>query len=198
MTNAKANRGKNLTVLSFDTAMDWEKWLASNYDTSTGVWLKISKKDVAQFSLTYAEALNVALCYGWIDGQKKSGDESAWFQKFTPRGSRSGWSKKNTEHVSRLIKAGRMKPSGVAAVEAAKIDGRWQSAYDSQRASKIPEDFLEALAQDKKAQVFFETLDKANRYSIAYRLQTAKKPETRAKRMQAILEMMSNGKKFHP
>jgi uncharacterized protein YdeI (YjbR/CyaY-like superfamily) len=198
MTKVRAKKEIESPILSFKTASQWEKWLEKNHDTSAGTWLKIQKKDSGQPSLTYADALDAALCYGWIDGQKKSGDDHSWLQKFTPRSSKSGWSKKNTEHVERLTKAGRMKPAGLAAVKAAKSDGRWEAAYDSQRNSKIPEDFLEALGRDKKAQAFFESLNKTNLYSIVYRLQTAKKPETREKRMKAILEMMAKGKKFHP
>jgi uncharacterized protein YdeI (YjbR/CyaY-like superfamily) len=142
--------------------------------------------------------LDQALCYGWIDGQKKAYDEYSWLQKFTPRRAQSGWSKINTEHAERLIKNGQMQQAGLEAVEAAKADGRWQTAYDSPRNASVPEDFLKALAKNKKAKAFFETLNKANIYSIVYRLQTAKKPETREKRMQLILAMMDRGEKFHP
>lgn len=189
---------KESPIKSFETAAQWEKWLAKNHAISDGVWLRIPKKDSGLPSLTYAEALDAALCYGWIDGQKRSNDHHSWLQRFTPRSLKSGWSKRNTEHVERLTKAGRMRPAGVAAVEAAKRDGRWKAAYDSQGNSKIPEDFLKELSRDKRAQAFFNSLNKANLYSITYRLHTAKKPETREKRMKTILEMMSKGKKFHP
>lgn len=193
-----ASQSKRLPIKSFETAAKWDSWLAKNHDSSAGVWLQLQKNNLDRQALTYAEALDVALCYGWIDGQKKANDDHSWLQKFTPRSPKSGWSKKNTEHVKRLTKAGRMKPSGLATVEAAKNDGRWKAAYDSQANSKVPEDFLKALSRDPKSLAFFSSLNKANLYSIAYRLQTAKKPETREKRMKTILEMMAKGKKFHP
>jgi uncharacterized protein YdeI (YjbR/CyaY-like superfamily) len=197
-TKTKADQDKELQIMSFESAKNWERWLARNQELSSGVWLRIQKKDSGRQSLSYAEALDVALCYGWIDGQKKPNDDQSWLQKFTPRGPKSGWSKKNTEHVERLTTAGKMKPAGLAAVEAAKKDGLWKAAYNSQGNSKIPEDFLNALGRDKKAEAFFNSLNKANLYSIAYRLQTAKNPETRERRMRAILEMMAEGKKFYP
>jgi uncharacterized protein YdeI (YjbR/CyaY-like superfamily) len=184
-------------VLSLKSAKAWETWLKLNHTRLSCVWLRIPKKGSAENSLTYAEALDVALCYGWIDGQKKRYDESSWLQKFTPRRPGSNWSKKNTEHAERLIRAGRMKSAGQAEIEAAKKDGRWNTAYDSPSSATIPEDFLKALRKNKKAEAFFKTLNKTNLYSIAYRLQTAKTPETREKRMKAILEMMAKGEKFH-
>jgi uncharacterized protein YdeI (YjbR/CyaY-like superfamily) len=186
-----------LSIMSFESAKHWERWLVKNHKLSRGVWLRIQKKEDRK-SLAYSEALDAALCYGWIDGQKKSDNDRSWLQKFTRRGAKSGWSKRNREHVERLTKAGKMKPAGLAAVKAAKNDGRWRAAYDSQANSKIPKDFLEALGRDKNAQAFFNSLNKANLYSIAYRLQTPKKAETREKRMRTILEMMAQGKKFHP
>jgi uncharacterized protein YdeI (YjbR/CyaY-like superfamily) len=184
-------------LLSLGSAKQWEAWLKLNHARSSGVWLCIQKKGSTEKSLTYAEALDVALCYGWIDGQKKRHDENSWLQKFTPRRPRSGWSKKNTEHAERLIRAGKMKPSGLAEIEAAKKDGRWKADYDSPSNAVIPEDFLKALKRNKKAEAFFQSLNKANLYAIAYRLQTAKTPETREKRMKMILEMMAKGEKFH-
>ena len=197
-TRTKADQDKELQIMSFESAKYWERWLARNHESSNGVWLEIQKQGSGRPSLTYAEALDVALCYGWIDGQKKPNDDRSWLQRFTRRGPKSRWSKKNTEHVKRLTKAGKMQPSGLAAVESAKKDGLWETAYDSQGNATIPEDFLEALGRDKKAEAFFKSLNKANLYSITYRLQTAKKPETREKRMREILEMMAKGKKFHP
>src|SRR5262249_31141722 len=146
----------------------------------------------------HAEALDQALCYGWIDGQLKPCDERSWLQKFTPRRARSGWSKVNIGHAERLIKTGQMAGVGLAAVGAAKADGRWQAAYDSPRNAAPPEDFLNALARDKKAKTSFKSLNRANVYAIVYRLQTAKKQETREKRMKKILHMMRRGEKFHP
>jgi uncharacterized protein YdeI (YjbR/CyaY-like superfamily) len=188
----------SMQILHFTTSLDFRRWLAKNHVKSEGLWLRISKKGAGEKSLTYAEALDQALCYGWIDGQKKPFDELSWLQKFTPRRSKSGWSKLNTQHVERLTKAGAMTPAGLKAVEAAKVDGRWEAAYASPKNAVPPEDFLKALAANKKAKAFFETLNKANVYSIVYRLQTAKKPETREKRLKMILAMMEEGKAFHP
>jgi uncharacterized protein YdeI (YjbR/CyaY-like superfamily) len=165
---------------------------------STGVWLRIYKKASGTASVTYAEALDVALCHGWIDSQKRPKDALSWLQRFGPRRARSGWSRINTRHAERLIEAGEMKPAGLREVEAAKADGRWQRAYDSPGAATVPADFLQELSRNKKAKAFFEGLNKANTYAIAYRLQTAKKPETREKRMKSILAMMARGEKFHP
>lgn len=185
-----------INLISPKSAKAWEAWLKINHSRSNGVWLCIQKRESAKKSLTYAEALDAALCYGWIDGQKNRHDKNSWLQKFTPRRPRSGWSKKNTEHANRLIQAGKMKPSGLAEIEAAKKDGRWKAAYDSPSNASIPEDFLKALSRNKKAEAFFKTLNKANLYSISYRLQTAKTPKTREKRMKTILAMMANGEKF--
>lgn len=187
-----------MQILHFKTSVDFRHWLEKNHVSSDGLWLRISKKNAGEKSLTYAEALDEALCYGWIDGQKKPFDEQSWLQKFTPRRSRSGWSKLNTRHVERLTKAGAMTPAGLEAVRAAKADGRWEAAYASPRNAGPPEDFLKELSKNKKAKTFFETLNKANVYSIVYRLQTAKNPETREKRMKVILAMMEQGKAFHP
>jgi uncharacterized protein YdeI (YjbR/CyaY-like superfamily) len=187
----------DLPIISFKSLKEWASWLARNHAASTGIWLRLFKKDSGVVSVTYAGALDEALCYGWIDGQLDKYDEKSWLRKFTPRRPKSIWSRKNMEHVKRLTAAGKMKPAGLKEVEAAKKDGRWKRAYDSPSAMQVPEDFLKALAKHQKAKAFFETLNKANTYAIAWRLQTAKKPETRAKRMQAILEMLARGEKFH-
>jgi uncharacterized protein YdeI (YjbR/CyaY-like superfamily) len=184
-------------ILSFQSSAALRKWLSANHDRSAGIWLQIFKKDSGQASVTYAEALDEALCFGWIDGQKQKHDDLSWLQKFTPRRTRSGWSKINTQHIERLNRHGRMQPPGHAQIEAAKADGRWQAAYDSPSKSTIPEDFLAELNKDKKAKAFFASLNKANLYAIAYRLQTAKKPETRQKRMATILAMLAKGEAFH-
>jgi len=184
-------------VRAFRTAAAYRKWLTANHRQSEGIWLRIFKKDSGTTSVTYAEALDEALCYGWIDGQKQKHDDESWLQKFTPRRARSGWSKVNTQHAERLIQAGRMRAAGQAQVDAAKQDGRWQAAYDSPSKAAVPDDFLAALRKNAQAQAFFDSLNKANRYAIAYRLQTAKKPETRQKRMEMILGMMANGEAFH-
>lgn len=187
----------DLPILSFKSQKDWSSWLAKNHVKSSGVWLRLFKKDSGVASVTYAEALDEALCYGWIDGQLDRYDEKSWLRKFTPRRPKSVWSKRNIDHVNRLVQAGKMKPAGLQEVEAAKADGRWGRAYDSPSAMQVPDDFLKKLSRDKKAKAFFETLNKANTYAIAWRLQTAKKPETRAKRMQALLEMLRRGEKIH-
>ena len=193
-------RKENKTVLpvrSFVSATDFEKWLEKNHARSRGLWLRFFKKSVSKKSLRHADALDVALCYGWIDGQLKKFDEISYLHKFTPRGAKSVWSKVNGEHIERLEKEGRMRPGGLAAVAAAKNDGRWDKAYASPGNMEMPADFLKALAKDKKAKTFFDALNRANRYSIAWRLQTARKPETRQKRMGAIIAMLSRKEKFH-
>jgi uncharacterized protein YdeI (YjbR/CyaY-like superfamily) len=184
-------------VLSPKSVKEWEAWLKVSHAQSNGIWLHIQKKGSSEKSPTYAEALDVALCYGWIDGQKNRHDESSWLQRFTPRRPKSAWSKKNTEHAERLIQAGKMKSAGYVEVEAAKKDGRWKAAYDSSSNANIPEDFLKALKRNKRAEAFFKSLNKTNLYSIAYRLQTTKTPEIREKRMKMILKMMAKGEKFH-
>ena len=184
-------------MMEFPSQKDWHQWLSKNHSTLEGVWLKFHKKHSGLKSINYAEAVEEALCFGWIDGQAKPLDGNAWLQKFTPRRSKSIWSKRNTERVIQLIEEGRMKPAGLKEIEAAKSDGRWQKAYDSPVNMTAPDDFLKQLNKNKKAKQFFESLNKTNKYAINWRLQTAKKQETREKRMKAILEMLSNGEKFH-
>ena len=186
-----------LPIIAFNSPKAWASWLAQNHKKSSGLWLRLFKKGSGVASVTYAEALDEALCYGWIDGQLNKYDEKSWLRKFTPRRPKSVWSKKNIAHIDRLTRAGKMKSAGRKEVEAAKADGRWKRAYDSPSAMQIPADFLKALSQDKKAKAFFATLNKANTYAIAWRLQTAKRPETRAKRLQAILAKLKKGEKFH-
>ena len=181
----------------FTSAVLWRRWLDANHATSGGIWLRIYKKDSGKKTVTYAEALDDALCYGWIDGQKNKGDENSWLQKFTPRRPRSLWSKKNCEHATRLIKTKRMAASGQKEVDAAKKDGRWDKAYDAASSMEIPTDFLRELKKNKRALSFFEALNRANVFAIVWRLQTAKKPEARIKRMDLILKMMRDGKRFH-
>jgi uncharacterized protein YdeI (YjbR/CyaY-like superfamily) len=193
----KTLQEKDLEIINFKSPKEFEKWLSKNYNSEKGIWLRFFKKDSEIKSLTYKEAVEEALCYGWIDGQAKSYDEKSWIQKFTPRRKKSIWSKINTERIEQLIKLGKMKPSGLKEVEEAKADGRWEKAYDSPSEMTIPNYFLKELSKNKKAKVFFETLNKTNKYSIAWRLQTAKKPETRQKRIQIILDMLSRGEKFH-
>ena len=186
-----------METLSFKTAAEFRNWLKKNHSESSGIWLRIFKKDADVQTITYAQALDEALCYGWIDGQKKGQDSQSWLQRFTPRKPGSVWSKKNTEHVERLIKSKKMMPAGLREVNAAKKDGRWKRAYASSSTAKMPEDFLKVLGKHKKAKAFFETLNKTNLFSIYYRLTTAKKPETRDKRMKDIIEMLAAGTKFH-
>lgn len=185
-----------METMSFISPRAFRAWLAKNHRSSAGIWLRIYKKDSGVATVTYAEALDQALCYGWIDGQKQPGDQQSWLQKFTPRRPNSGWSKNNTKHAERLIKSGAMTAAGLKEVEGAKADGRWQTAYDAFGSSAVPDDFVKELGRNKKAKAFFATLNKTNLYSIVYRLQTAKKPETRAKRMQAIIAKLSRGEKF--
>jgi uncharacterized protein YdeI (YjbR/CyaY-like superfamily) len=186
-----------LPVLPFSTPLKWERWLEKNHAKSDGIWIRLYKKDSGIPSINHAQALEEALCFGWIDGQGKSYDAASYLQKFTPRRARSIWSKRNIEHIARLDKAGKMRPAGWKEVEAAKADGRWERAYDSPANMVMPEDFLKQLSKNKKSVAFFDTLSKTNKYAIAWRLQTAKKTETREKRMKAILEMLRNGEKFH-
>ena len=187
-----------LPTLPFENKKKWADWLARQHDKSAGVWLKLAKKDSRIPSVTYEEALDVALCYGWIDGQKKGFDDKYWLQKFTPRGPKSIWSKINTEKAERLIASGEMKPSGLKAVEAAKQDGRWGAAYSSQKNISVPEDFQSALDKNRIAKAFFATLNSANRYAILFRITTARKPETRTKRIQQFVEMLERGEKLYP
>jgi uncharacterized protein YdeI (YjbR/CyaY-like superfamily) len=184
-------------VFSFATPKEWENWLSRNCKRQEGLWLRFFKKDSGVKSVTYDEALDGALCYGWIDGQLKPSDAKSWLRKFTPRRAKSPWSKRNIEHVERLTKAGRMKPSGLQEVQAAKTDGRWKNAYDPGSSMKLPAEFLRRLSRNRNAKDFFATLNKANVYAIGWRLQTAKRPETREKRMKDILAMLSKGEKFH-
>ena len=186
-----------LKIVSFKSLAKWELWLAKNHAKSEGVWLRLFKKDASAKTVSYTEALDGALCYGWIDGRKEKFDAASWLQRFTPRRPKSIWSKRNIEHTERLIKAKRMRAAGLHQIESAKEDGRWGAAYDAPSESKVPEDFLKALGKYKKAKMFFETLNKANLYSISWRLQTAKKPETREKRIKTIIEMLEKGDKFH-
>ncbi len=182
----------------FKSPAEFRRWLAKSHAQSDGIWLRIYKKGASEPSVTYAQALDQALCYGWIDGQKQKFDQDSWLQRFTPRRSRSGWSKINTQHAERLMKSGQMTPTGLKAIEAAKLDGRWKAAYDSPGNAVPPDDFLRELSKNRKARAFFETLNKRNTYAIVYRLQTAKKPETRTKRIQQFVAMLARNEKLHP
>jgi uncharacterized protein YdeI (YjbR/CyaY-like superfamily) len=186
-----------LPILAFDGPDAWAAWLEEEHASSKGIWLKLAKKGSGIPSVTYAEALEVALCHGWIDGQKRSHDASAWLQKFTPRGKRSIWSKVNREKALALIESGRMRPAGLEEVERAQRDGRWEAAYDSQSTATMPGDLAEVLEQSPKAKAFFATLDSANRYAILFRVQTAKKAETRVRRIEQLVQMLERGEKIH-
>ena len=187
----------DLPVIPFTTQEAWELWLDQNHSVSKGIWLQFFKKGTGITSVYYDEALDVALCYGWIDGQLKKYDEQSYIQRFTPRRPKSIWSKRNIDHIARLTNEGRMKPAGLKEAEAARTDGRWDIAYDSQSVMTAPDDFLFELSKDKKTFDFYEALNKANKYAIAWRLQTAKRPETREKRKKEILEMLAREEKFH-
>jgi hypothetical protein len=171
------NKLNTLPILEFETTETFETWLVENHENLSGLWMKIFKKASKKKTITYAEALDVALCFGWIDGQKKTFDEESWLQKFTPRKEKSIWSKINVGHVERLTNEGRMRPAGLKAIEKAKANGNWEIAYDSPSIMKIPEDFLNEISKNKKAEAFFLTLNKTNLFSIGFRLQTAKKQE---------------------
>jgi uncharacterized protein YdeI (YjbR/CyaY-like superfamily) len=185
-------------VISFESGDAWEAWLAEHHAASPGLWLKFAKKGSGIATVSYSEALDVALCYGWIDGQKDKFDGDYWLQRFTPRRPRSKWSRINRDRVAALVARGAMKPVGLREVERAKADGRWEAAYDGQRAASVPDDLRRELESNAAAREFFATLDSANRYAILYRLQEAKKPETRARRLKTFVTMLSEGKKIHP
>lgn len=186
------------TIFLFEEPKDWANWLEENHASSSGLWLKIAKKSTALTSVSYAEALDVALCYGWIDSQKKSCDTDTWLQRFSPRGPKSIWSKINRVKVQALIDSGQMKPAGLLAVERARQDGRWDAAYDPQSETKLPEDLQAALDANPQAKAFFETLNSANRYAVVFRVQTAKKPETRARWVEKLIKMLEMNEKLHP
>lgn len=189
---------KELPIIGFATLQDWEAWLAEHYADPTGIWLKIAKKATGTQSISYAEALEGALCYGWIDGQKAAFDEHYWLQKFTPRRPKSVWSKINRDKANALIEAGRMQPSGLRQVELAQVDGRWDAAYAGQSGATVPDDLQEALDNNPLARDFFLTLNSVNRYAIIFRIQTAKKAETRAAKIQKFVEMLAKGERIHP
>lgn len=188
----------DLPVLSFADSRAWSTWLASHSASARGVWLKIAKKESKTESVTYAEALEVALIWGWIDGQKGKLDHAWWLQRFTPRGPKSIWSKTNREKAVALIERGKMKPPGRAEVERAKQDGRWEAAYASQSQATVPPDLAKALAANPRAARFFETLESHNRYAVLFRVHTAKKPETRAARIEKFVAMLERHEKLHP
>lgn len=185
-------------ILLFEDQKAWERWLSRNHSNSTGVWLRLAKKASDIRSLTYAEALDSALCYGWIDAHKRPESAHAWLQRFTPRGKQSKWSKINRQKAMALVECGRMKSSGLAEMDRAKQDGRWDAAYDSPRSATVPPDLHAALDKSAKAKAFFATLESRNRYAILFRIQTVKKADTRARKIQDFVAMLERHEKFHP
>lgn len=186
-----------LPIVSFTNPKKWAAWLNKNHTRQDGIWLRMFKKASGKPTVVYKEALDEALCYGWIDGLVRSYDDESYIQKFTPRRARSVWSKINTANVARLIKEGRLKPAGLKKIIEAKADGRWANAYHSPRKAKVPPDFLKLLNKNKKAKEFFATLNRSNTYAIFYQLNSAKKPETRERRMKKFLEMLTKGQKLY-
>ena len=184
-------------IHAFENSAAFWQWLECNHAAEPEVWVKIFKNGSGQKTISWNEAVVEALCWGWIDGVKKPFDDQAYLQRFTPRKKGSNWSKRNREHVERLIAEGRMQAPGLAHVRAAQADGRWDAAYAPASEMTVPEDFLAALAQRPAAQAFFETLNRQNLYAIAYRLQTARKPETRQKRFERFLTMLEKGEKLY-
>ena len=187
----------DLPVVEFATRAEWATWLAAEHAASAGVWLKIARKDGGAESVSYSEALDVALCHGWIDGQKDRLDERFWLQRFTPRTPRSRWSKRNRERAEALIGSGEMAPAGMREIERAQADGRWEAAYDSHSTATVPDDLAAELERNAAAREFFATLDSTNRYAILYRIQEARRPDTRARRIAKYVAMLSEGRKIH-
>jgi len=181
----------------FATASAWESWLAKNHRTSPGLWLRLAKKGSDLRSVTYAEALEIALCYGWIDGQKRGESDQAWLQRFLPRSGKSIWSKINREKALALILSKRMKPAGHEAIDAAKKNGMWDSAYDSPKSAQVPADFQAALNASPRARDFFRALDSANRYAVLFRIQKHEQAETRARKIREFVEMLERGERIH-
>jgi uncharacterized protein YdeI (YjbR/CyaY-like superfamily) len=185
-------------ALDFASQEAWEHWLSHNHASSSGVWLRLAKKGSELRSLSYAEALDSALCYGWIDGQKRPESASAWLQRLTPRGKRSIWSKINCQKATALLECGRMMQNGLLEIERAKKDGRWERAYDSPKNATVPEDLQLALNRNPAAKTFFATLESRNRYAVFWRIQTVKKVETRARKIEQLVAMLERHEKIHP
>jgi uncharacterized protein YdeI (YjbR/CyaY-like superfamily) len=184
-----------LTCASQD---EWETWLQANCEHSSGIWLRLAKKSSGQAALTYAQALDSALCFGWIDGQKQAESDQFWLQRFSPRTAKSLWSKINTEKAQALVHAGRMRPPGLRQIQLAQQDGRWEKAYASASNATVPEDLQTALDANKKAKALFEKLNSKNRYAILFRIQNVKKAETRARKIAQFVEMLANGEMLYP
>ena len=192
------NTPTDLPIIMFETQQEWDTWLEQNQEATAGLWVRFAKKGSGLRSISYKEAVEIALCHGWIDSQVKTYDAQSYIQKFTPRRAKSLWSKINRERAEQLIESGAMRPAGLAEIERAKADGRWDTAYDPASKATVPEDFQAELDRNKKASAFFATLNKANRYALLFRIQTAKRPETRAKRIREFLRMLENHEVFHP
>ncbi len=188
----------DLPVLAFADAAEWESWLAREPAASNGLWLKFAKKASGVPTVSKPEAIDAALCHGWIDGQLKPFDENFWLIRFTPRRPKGKWSAINCKRAEALIEEGRMRPAGLAEVERAKADGRWEMAYQSQGNITMPDDLQRALDDNESAKAFFGTLDSANRYSVLYRVHTAVKPETRARMIERLIAMLARGETIHP
>jgi uncharacterized protein YdeI (YjbR/CyaY-like superfamily) len=184
-------------IREFKSQKEFAAWLEKNHDGSPGLWVRIAKKSAGTKSITYAEGLETALCYGWIDAQKLPESETAWLQRFMPRRPRSIWSRINRDKALALIASGQMKPAGVEQVERARKDGRWEAAYDSPSGATVPADFEKELDRHPKAKAFFKTLSRANSYAITWRIQTAKKPETRERRIETFIAMLEKGETLH-
>jgi uncharacterized protein YdeI (YjbR/CyaY-like superfamily) len=191
-------RADDLETIAFASAEEWEAWLREHHDAAPGVWIRFAKKGSGVESVTYLEALQAALCFGWIDGQARSVDDASYVQRFTPRRARSIWSKRNRDFATALIEAGRMQPAGLREVERAKADGRWEAAYDAPSTATVPDDLQAALDASPAAAAFFATLNSANRYAILHRIQTAKRPETRARRIEKFVTMLEVGETLYP
>ncbi|MGI8700037.1 MAG: YdeI/OmpD-associated family protein [Nocardioidaceae bacterium] len=187
----------DLPILPFKSAADWEAWLETQHADAPGVWLQIAKKGTGIPTVTYSEALDGALCFGWIDGQKASCDDTYFLQRFTPRRARSKWSKANVDRIAQLEAAGRMRTAGLAHVASAKADGRWEAAYGGSASITVPDDLQEALDANPAAKEFFATITRANRYAILFRVHDAKRPQTRAKRIAAFVQMLAEGRTIH-
>ncbi|HEX2043243.1 MAG TPA: YdeI/OmpD-associated family protein [Acidimicrobiales bacterium] len=185
-------------VVAFESQAAWEDWLEEHHATANGVWVKMAKKASGIPTVTHPEAVESALCYGWIDGQRNRFDDRWFIQRFTPRRPRSKWSKINRAAAERLIRDGRMRPAGMREVERARADGRWDAAYDAPSAATVPDDLQRALDENPDAATFFATLDRRNRLAVIYRVQDAKRPETRARRIEKFLAMLNAGTKLYP
>jgi uncharacterized protein YdeI (YjbR/CyaY-like superfamily) len=188
----------SITTVEFESAAHWEQWLEAHHDSPEGVWLTLAKTGHGPGGLTHPEALDVALCFGWIDGQRRSRDERSWQVRFTPRRARSVWSQVNRRRATELAEAGRMRPTGLAEIERAKQDGRWERAYAPSSSATVPPDLAAALDASPAAKAFFATLDSHNRFSVLHRIGQAKKPETRTRRIEKFVAMLAAGEKLHP